>query len=204
MLINEADSLASNQLQVLSVLNGRNTGRKTKSVTKSFRVDEDIIQKIDQQARNNDTSLNAEINRILRKYVDWDMLANKVGMIPMDRSIVSEIFQNIMTKEQVIDLANNVARNVIRDAAHFMKGSLTLESFLSWLKSRMENCSEVNYAIENNSTSPRIRIMFKHNLGENWSIYHKIIAESIFYEILRENTNVGVEISPTTLVLCFS
>ena len=194
---------SSSSLQkVLSVFWHRNnTNPRTKSVTKSFRLDNDIINKIEQQAEDNNTSLNSEVNNILRKYVDWDMLANKVGMIPIARPILSEIFQRIMTKEQVIDLANNVAKNVIHETAHFMKGSLTLESFLSWLKTRMEHSSKVNYAIENNGH--QIRIIFKHDLGENWSIYHKIITESIFYEILGESTNVGVDISPTTLVLCF-
>jgi hypothetical protein len=202
MLISETDSQAFNQFQVLSTLNVRNTTTKTKSITKSFRLDEDIIRKIDQEARGNDISLNTEINNILRKYVDWDMLADKVGMTPIARPILSEIFQNIMTKEQVIELADKVAKNVIRETAHFMKGSLTLESFLSWLKTRMEHCSTVNYGIENNGTTPQIRIIFKHDLGENWSIYHKMILDYIFYEI--GEYTVGIEITPATLQLCFS
>ena len=70
-----------------------------------------------------------------------------------------------MTKEQVIHLAQNVAKNVTHEVALFMKGNLTLELFLSWLMTRMEHSSEINYAIENNSINPQIRIMFKHDLG---------------------------------------
>ena len=64
-----------------------------KNVTKSFRLDENIVSKIEQHARNNSTSLNAEVNNILRKYIDWDMPASKVGMIPIARPILSDIFQ---------------------------------------------------------------------------------------------------------------
>jgi hypothetical protein len=88
---------------------------------------------------------------------------------------------------------------------HFMKGSLTLESFLSWLKTRMEHCSEVNYVVEeqnNSSPSHQIKMIFKHDLGEDWSIYHKIIVEYVFKEILEINS-IEIEVSPTTLVLCF-
>ncbi len=169
-----------------------------KNVTKSFRLDEDIVSKIEQHARNNSTSLNAEVNNILRKYIDWDMPASKVGMIPIARPILSEIFQNIMTKQQVIDLANNVAKNVIHETILFMKGNVTLESTLSWIKTRMQHCSEVNYAIDNNV--PQIKIMFKHDLGENWSIYHKSILDYTFYELGKYN--VGIEATPTTLILC--
>jgi hypothetical protein len=130
------------------------------------------------------------------------MLASKVGMIPIARPILSEVFQRIMTKEQVINLANNVAKKVICETSHFMNGTLTLESFLSWLKTRMEHCSNVNYAVENNSANLQIMVIFKHDLGENWSIYHKIILEYIFYEILKK-TNIRVEISDAAIVPYF-
>jgi predicted HicB family RNase H-like nuclease len=68
----------TNGQHIHSILNGRNTTKK--SITKSFRIDEDVIRKIEDEAKNNNISLNAEINNILRKYVDWNMLADKVGM----------------------------------------------------------------------------------------------------------------------------
>jgi hypothetical protein len=161
---------------LLSSLSGRNTLMKTRGITKSIRLDEDITRKIDQEARNNNTSLNSEINNILRKYVEWDILASKVGMVPIAKPVLSEILR-IMTKEQVINLANNMAKNVIRETVHFMKGSLTLESFLSWLKARMEHCSNVNYIIGDSTTSREIKITFKHELGEKWSLYHNVCLQ---------------------------
>jgi hypothetical protein len=70
----------TNGQHVLSILNGRNTTKK--SITKSFRIDEDVIRKIEDEAKNNNTSLNAQVSSILRKYIGWDMLADKVGMLP--------------------------------------------------------------------------------------------------------------------------
>jgi hypothetical protein len=149
------------------------------------------------------------------------MFESKVGMIPIARPVLMEIFQNIMTKDQVIQLADKIAKNVIRETVIdladkvaknivseivlFTKGSLTLESFLSWLKTRMQHCSAVNYWVEDNynNISPQIKVIFKHDLGENWSLYHKIIIEHIFYEILGQK-EVEIEISGTTISLCFS
>jgi hypothetical protein len=53
-------------------------------------------------------------------------------MLPIAKPIVYEM-KNIMTREQVIELADRVSKNVTRETAHFMKGSLTLNSFLLWL-----------------------------------------------------------------------
>lgn len=106
MLRSEINSQSHGEfLEALFALNNKNTSKKIKSKTKSFRIDEDTLTKIDQQAKNNHTSLNAEINSLLRNYVEWDMLANKVGMIPLARPIVAEIFQRVMTREQVVNLA---------------------------------------------------------------------------------------------------
>jgi hypothetical protein len=53
-------------------------------------------------------------------------------------------------------MANNIAIIDVSETADLMKGSLTLESFLSWLKSRMEHWSEERYSIGNNSHVIRI------------------------------------------------
>ncbi len=63
----------------------------------------------------------------------------------------------------------------------YVKGNLTLESFLSWLKVKVKHWSNVNYTLENTDSGPQIKVIFKHDLGGNWSIYHKIILEYIFY-----------------------
>lgn len=74
MMVTGTASQGSTEFQeVLAALEGGNNIGKIKSITKSFRLDEDIISKIDRRARSNNTSLNAEINNILRKYVEWDM-----------------------------------------------------------------------------------------------------------------------------------
>jgi predicted HicB family RNase H-like nuclease len=50
--------------EILSVLNSNNTPEK--GITKSFRIDEDVIRQIAQQAKNNNNSLNTEVNTLLR------------------------------------------------------------------------------------------------------------------------------------------
>jgi hypothetical protein len=50
--------------EILSVLNSNNTPEK--GITKSFRINEDVIRQIAQQAKNNNNSLNTEVNTLLR------------------------------------------------------------------------------------------------------------------------------------------
>ena len=83
-------------------------------------------------------------------------------------------------------MAVRIGKNVVRDIALFMKGDIDLESFLSWFEARMKASSiEVNHNIKNDTHT----IILKHDLGENWSLYHKTVLELIFREVLDKNIN---------------
>jgi len=84
-------------------------------------------------------------------------------------------------------MATNVAKNEICDMALFMKGKMTVESFMSWYEMRMTNSSvQVSHIIENDAQ----KYIMKHDLGKNWSLYHKTIVESIFDEFLKKKVDV--------------
>jgi len=159
------------------------TSKKTATMT--FRIDEDILNKLRTESEHRETSLNTLVNQIFKRYVEWDMVESKVGMIPIAKPIVIELFGK-MKKDEVTDMAIRIGKNTVHDIALFMKGEIDLESFLSWLEARMKASSiEMNHKIENNTHT----IILKHDLGENWSLYHKTVLELIFSEVLDKNIN---------------
>ena len=156
-----------------------------KTATMTFRIDEDVLNKLRAESENRETSLNTFVNQIFKRYVEWDMFESKVGMIPIAKPIVVELFGK-MKKDEVKDMAARIGKNVVRDIALFMKGDMDLESFLSWLEARMKASSiEINHTIKNGTHT----IILKHDLGENWSLYHKTVLELIFSEVLDKNIN---------------
>ncbi len=169
---------------------------KTPTTTLTFRLDANTVKKLQTKAKENDISLNTLVNQILKRYVEWDRFESKVGMVLVANTVVAELFTKL-TKDQVIDLASQIGKTVVRDIALFMKGELSVNSFLSWLEARMRDCSEVNYQQENGVK----KYIFKHDLGENWSLYHKTLADLIFGESL--NRDIDIEMSNTMLIFTF-
>ena len=156
-----------------------------KTSTMTFRIDEDILNKLRSESENRETSLNTFVNQIFKRYVEWDMYESKVGMVPIAKPIIIELFNKI-TKEQIVDMANRIGKNVVRDIALFMKGDINLTSFISWFEARMRASSiEINHNIKNNNHT----FIIKHDLGENWSLYHKTVLELIFREILEKKVD---------------
>ena len=72
------------------------------------------------------------------------MYEGKAGMVPVNRLVVKRLFGGL-SKEEIINMSQDLAKNAVYNIALFMKGqgNLDVESFVSWFLSRMKNCSEI-------------------------------------------------------------
>lgn len=114
------------------------TDHSKSTTTMTFRLDENVINTLRAESGRHKISLNAMINQILQRYVEWDMYESKVGLISFLRPVAVELFKK-MSKQEIIELATSIGKNATNDAALFMKNKMDLDSFLSWLDVRMKN-----------------------------------------------------------------
>ncbi|HEX5519645.1 MAG TPA: hypothetical protein VFX18_04325 [Candidatus Nitrosocosmicus sp.] len=170
-----------------------NEGIPKKTSTMTFRIDDNVLRILRSESERHQISLNTLINQLLKRFVEWDMYESKVGMIPIAKPIVVELF-NKMSKEEISKMALDIGKNAVHDISLFMKNKMDLDSFLSWFETRMNSSlTETNHSIQNGFHV----YVLKHELGENWSLYHKIILQSIFNEIFEKT--VDIQISNTTI-----
>src|SRR6185437_2929664 len=140
-----------------------------KTTTMRFRLDDNVLKTLRAESERHQISLNTFVNQLLKHFVEWDMYESKVGMIPIAKPIVIELF-NKMSKEEISKMALCTGKNAVYDIALFMK-------------TRMDSSlTEINHSIQNGF---HVYIL-KHELGENWSLYHKIILELMFNEIFEK------------------
>jgi hypothetical protein len=170
-----------------------NEGIPKKTSTMTFRIDDNVLRILRSESERHQISLNTYINQLLKRFVEWDMYESKVGMIPIAKPIVIELF-NKMSKEDISSMALKVGKNTVHDIALFMKNKMDLDSFLSWFETRMNSSlTETNHSIQNGFHV----YVLRHELGENWSLYHKIVLQAIFNEIFEKK--VDITISSTTI-----
>ena len=160
--------------------------KRTKPLT--FRIETKILEKIREEGGNNQISVSNLINKILKRYVEWDSYEPKVGMIPMAKPVITTLF-NMMSEEEILDLVLNFGKNVVQDIAYFMKMKSDPDTFLTWFEIRMRRSFvEFNHLQEND----RHIYVLKHDLGYNWSLYHKKILEKIFNEIFNKSIIIAI------------
>lgn len=169
-----------------------------KSDTISFRIDNQILEKLRKESEKQGLSLNVLVNQILKRYTEWDIYELKVGMIPIARPILVSLFKKL-SGEEAVELAKKVGGEIVKDIATFMKGSMDLESFMSWFETRMHMSGfELNHDVKND----RHTYIIKHDIGDNWSLYHKTVLEIIFRNVLEKPINI--ETNPRMITLSFT
>ncbi|MGZ5486616.1 MAG: hypothetical protein ACXWFB_12030, partial [Nitrososphaeraceae archaeon] len=160
------------------------------------RIETKILEKIREEGGNNQISVSNFINKILKRYVEWDSYEPKVGMIPIPKLLVEKLFEKRSTQE-IIDIATNVG-NELEDILLFMNKKINWILFLNWFEMRLQNSSiEIVHTVKENKHT----FIMKHGMGENWSLYHKKILERIFNEIF--NKPVKIAISDFMLTIQF-
>ena len=192
---------------VNNIRHHNNTSKRTRSkrtrkvtTTITFRIDADTIDKLRDESARHDVSLNTSVNKILKRYVQWDMFEPQAGTMPLAKPVVAELLAN-MSKEQITNFAKNIAKTAVQDILLLMKGKIDLDSFLSWFETLMKKAFiEINHTVENNDSTHRYTV--KHNLGENWALLIKSVLQIIFNDVLGISIDI-INLSNTTLVFQF-
>jgi hypothetical protein len=170
---------------------------KIKTDSMTFRIEKDIMQKLREDAKNKGISLNTFINQIIRNFLDWYIFEPKIGMIPISKPVVVELFHSL-TKEEISNIASNVGKSAIYDITLFMKSKVDIDSFLQWFELRVKNSPMQLY----HTVNGKIHIYtIKHDICINWSYYYKVILERIFNEVF--NKNVEINISEGSFTVAF-
>ncbi len=170
-----------------------------KTSTMTFRLDENTIKGLRNESSNRKVSTNTLVNQALRQFLDWGMYESTIGFVIINKQVFVHVFGKL-TQKEIIDIAARVGKDEVKNMAIFMKGKIDIQSFLSWFELRMINSSvQVSHIHEDDHFH---RYVMKHELGKNWSLYHKTILELIFEEVF--NKKMDVKIDKTMISFEFS
>lgn len=178
--------------------NTLNTTKKSRSIT--FRLDSSVLDELQNEANNNEISLNVLVNQVLRKYVDWERYENKLGMMPVPKVMLSSLINETMIlaknngiviepyRDELIKYSAKKAYQNIRDSVLFMKKKFDLWSVLGVLQEYMKVSGIISdHKIED---SRRHVFVIQHDLGLHWSLFAKELLSLVFFELANVKANI--------------
>ena len=154
----------------------------------TFRLDDALLKRLRIESNNRQISTNTLVNQALRRFLDWGMYEPTGGFVLLHKHVFTHIFGKL-TQKEIVDIASKLGKEEAKNMVLFMKGTLDINAFLSWYELRMiHSAVQVSCIHEDNS----YRYVMKHELGKNWSIYHKTVLELIFNEVFHKKINVSI------------
>src|SRR5260370_39668039 len=99
----------------------------SKNVTRTVRLDDVLDRAIQQKAKEANTSVNFLVNRLFRKYIDWDLPGEKFVISPVSASLVNRLFDEIDDKS-AYDMGSSNAHDFSQRYATYLFGELTFET----------------------------------------------------------------------------
>jgi hypothetical protein len=183
------------------MLANRNPGSDTMEPrefdTITFRINRKVVERLRKQSEESCISINALVNQVLRHYIEWESFEPRIGMIPFPKAVLGKMLAE-MSEEQIAKLASSIGKDTAMDMAIFMRGRIDVLAFISWIETRMRNSGfEVEHRVDN--AREIHTVMIKHDLGKNWSLYLKIMLESILAEFFKKQSEFIVSDSMLSL-----
>ena len=174
--------------------------RKTKSIT--FRLDTKVIEELQREADQGEISLNVMVNQVLRRFVEWDRYENKLGMIPIPKSMLSTLIDETMQlasdakipdlesyRRKIVHNAAETALNVMKDSVLFMRKDYSFWTVLDVLQEYMKVAGIMSdHRIE---AGRKHVFIIQHELGENWSLFAKELLSKIFVELAKVKADIS-------------
>ena len=182
---------------------------RTRSIT--FRLDPNTVDNLQREADQKEISLNVLVNQVLRRYVNWDTFESKIGMMPVPKIILSTCFNKAILaanesgmnqdeieshRDEMIKSAAEISFSLIKDSALLMKRTYNLWTVLEILQEYMKvSDMKSDHRIEAGNNHVFI---IQHELGENWSLFTKVLLNLIFENLASVRPDVNT--TPNTII----
>lgn len=170
---------------------------KTRTVPKSFRVDELALQAVEKEAESQNVSLNTFINQILKQYADYDRFASKIKTVKLSSSTFRSLF-SVLDAEKVIEIAKVSGSGVPQALATAMNGRIDMKALLDHLRYLAFYAHLCEFSETTDTRAENLTLI--HDFGLNWSIFlvHYVTAMfgliGIVPKIEMSDTSVSVTV----------
>ena len=152
--------------------------RTSRSVQKSFRIDADVFEAVTSLADREKTSVNGVVNRALRRYIEWEVFAEKFGLQSVPSSTISELF-NLLTEKQTRELGENYGNVLAPELITFWFKKFdfaTVLKALNILGMRYARLFDFNQVFDGKTYT----LFIRHGKGLRLSIYYEEAAKALF------------------------
>ena len=170
----------------------------SKSECTTFRFDSETLKSLREEAKQKDISTNTLLNQIVKEHLKWHANASNAGFIAVTRLLITNLISHL-SEQQIISIAENVAKNTNKDSILLIEKEYTMKSALDFIETWIR-ISGYKYRHEeiNNGQNKHLYVI-QHDMGMKWSIYLANLYQSLFDEVRKDRKIIEFEKTENTL-----
>jgi predicted transcriptional regulator len=164
------------------------------TVVRAFRLDEDVDDALKKISEEEGESVNVMVNRTLRKFVEWDSLAVKFGMVQITRQELVKMLDSL-TLEQAREEGVWVGADVFEPLVRYLQPTEDFASVIGSLEllSRYTGRFDLTHSV----AGSKHLVVIHHSMGANWSAFYEGAGSTVLRDLLKLDCK-----SSTTDELC--
>jgi hypothetical protein len=158
-----------------------NNKNKDKLLHQGFRIQEQVINTLVQDAAKKGISVSNLVNRILRNYTTHEMQFEELGFILVSKDFLRKIFSVVDDEKDIQDFGKEIGTTIAKEYVSYFYpqvNSITLVQFLDYWFRRFQSCKHI---VENSSSDKSQRHYFtvNHDINIKFSFALKAILEGL-------------------------
>ena len=156
-----------------------NTNNKDKLLHQGFRIQEQVIKTLAEEAARKGISVSNLVNKILKNYVTHEMQFEELGFILVSKDFLRKIFNVIDDEKDIQDFGKEIGITMAKEYVSYFYpqvNSITLVQFLDYWFRRFQSCKHI---VENSDRSQRHYFTVNHDINIKFSFALKAILEGL-------------------------
>jgi hypothetical protein len=165
------------------------------SVTRTLRLDKELDEAIQKIALQERVSVNTVVSRTLRRFADWDVHAERFGMVMMTPAMLVQLMDR-MSPDEARELGRASVRDSAKGAVESIFINFTFATAIEFLRRFGQYAGRFEF--EHSEKGKEHVILLRHGTGLKWSLYYEGVIRGIFEDGL--GMKVQVRATPDTCV----
>jgi len=159
------------------------------SITRTFRMDDDVDLAFKRMASRENVSVNLLVTRALRRFIEWEVLGDKLGLVDVHDKSLAMLFDSI-TDERARELGRATGMNAWTEMVTFLYQGFNYGAILKMLELRGQYGRW--FFFDKSSENGIDTLILKHHQGPRVTAF---LSEAT--KALLEKTNLRFEILET-------
>jgi len=154
--------------------------KTSKTVPKSFRIDESAVRAVEAEAVSLNVSPNTLVNQVLKQYAEFDRFARKINTV----KISSAPFRGLLSAadvDQLIEVAKSAGSSIPQAFVTAKHGKVNVETLIGHVRSLASYAQLFEFSETLDSHNRIVTLI--HDFGLNWSIFLVHYITAMFAQI---------------------